>query len=223
MRKIHGIEVFSSLDELLAPAHTAVVVTDVQNDFCSAGGHFDRHGKSLDQIQAMLPRLQAFLQEARRLGVFIVHLQQTTMPGGLSDSPAWLYLKVRDGKDPDYTLAGTWGHEFVSGFEPHSGEPIIVKHRSSGFVRTTLPTVLASRRIQTVVVVGVVTQGCVESTARDAVFFDYHPVVVSDCVASTNPQLHEASLLVQSVRHEVLLAERVLSIWRAAITGESVA
>jgi nicotinamidase-related amidase len=216
MKLIHEIPVFSSLTELLSPKHTALLMVDLQNDFCTPGGHFHKYGRDVTLIGEMLPRAQAFLSEARRLGIFIIHLQQTTLREGRSDSAAWLYLKTRDGKDPDYTLEHTWGHEFVGGLEPLEGEPVVQKHRSSGFVRTTLPAVLAARRIETVVCAGVTTQGCVESTARDAVFFDYHPVVVADCVASTRRDLHDASLLVQSARHEVLRAKEVLAMWTRA-------
>lgn len=213
MKQIHGQEVFSSVDELLDPRHSALVLIDMQNDFCTPNGHFDLHCKDLSSIAQMIPRLIELVSKARDAGVPIFHLQQTTLPNGAADSAAWLYLKTRDGKDPDYTLAGTWGHRFVEGLEPVDGEQVVEKHRSSGFVNTRLPTLLTSRGIKTIACAGVTTQGCVESTARDSVFFDFHAVVVEDCVASTSREIHEASLLVQRVRHEVLPSEDVLNVW----------
>ena len=216
MRLVHGKAVFSDPGELLAADHTAIAVIDMQNDFCSPGGHFDKAGKDLADIQDMIPRLLRFLDEARRRGLPVFHVQQTTLPGGAADSAAWLYLKTRRGGDPDYTVDGTWGHDFVPGCEPLPGEPVVRKHRSSGFVNTTLPTLLGARGSATLVCTGVTTQGCVESTARDAVFFDFHAAVARDCVASTRRDLHEASLLVQSVRHEILSSDEILALWDAA-------
>ncbi len=223
MRRISGHDVVETLEELLDPRRACVVSIDVQNDFCVAGGHYDRHGKDLSMMSDMLPRLRAFLGAARRDGIPIVHLQQTTLPDGKSDSPAWLYLKTRDGKSPDYTLEGTWGWEFVEGCGPEPGEVVVRKHRSSGFVHTTLETILRSLGAETVVVVGTTTQGCVESTAREAAHHDFYVVVVPDCVATTSRKLHDASLTVQAVRHELIPSERVLSIWSAARRGVTAA
>src|SRR5262245_18103744 len=129
MKRIHHLDVFDSLAELLALEHSIVVSIDVQNDFCAPGGHYDRFGKDLSLMAEMLPRLREFLRQARSLHMPIVHLQQTTLPDGRSDSPAWAYLKTRDGKSGDYTLEGTWGWQFVDGCGPEPGEPVIRKHR----------------------------------------------------------------------------------------------
>jgi nicotinamidase-related amidase len=68
-----------------------------------------------------------------------------------------------------------------------------------------------------VVCCGFITQGCVESTARDAGFYDYYPVVVEDAVANYHPHLHEASLMVQRTRYDVVPASSVLSIWESHV------
>lgn len=216
MRRIQGHDIFETFEELLDPRHTCVVSIDVQNDFCVPGGHYDRHGKDLSMMTEMLPRLRSFLTSARRLGLPIVHVQQTTLPDGKSDSPAWLYLKTRDGKSGDYTLDGTWGWEFVEGCGPAEGEVVVRKHRSSGFVHTTLETILRAQGTKTVVIVGTTTQGCVESTAREAAHNDFYVGVVPDCVGTTSRTLHDASLVVQAVRHELIPMDRVLGIWSAA-------
>lgn len=223
MRRVHGHAVLDSVEEIVDPGHSVLVSVDVQNDFCVPSGHYARHGKDLSMMDEMLPRLRRLLAGARAMGLPIVHLQQTTLPDGRSDSPAWLRLKTRDGKDPDYTLEGSWGWRFVEGCGPVSGETVVRKHRSNGFLNTTLETVLRGYGALTVAVVGTTTQGCIESTARDAAHRDLYVVVVSDCVASTSRELHEASLLVQSARHEIVDSERLLSIWRAAREGAALA
>lgn len=223
MKRVHGHEVLDLAEEILAPGHTVVVSIDVQNDFCVPKGHYGRHGKDLSMMAEMLPRLRAFLAAARAARVPVVHLQQTTLADGRSDSGAWLRLKTRDGKDPDYTLEGTWGWEFVEGCGPAAGETVIRKHRSNGFLNTTLETVLRGYRAKTVAVVGTTTQGCIESTARDAAHRDLYVAVVTDCVASTSRRLHEASLLVQAVRHEMVTSDEVVGIWRGARERDPVA
>jgi nicotinamidase-related amidase len=117
---------------------------------------------------------------------------------------------------PDYAIDGTDGHGFVPGFEPLESETVVRKHRSSAFTGTPLAAMLASRGVRTVVCTGVTTQGCVESTARDALLLDFHPVVVADAVASTDLATHEASLLVQNARYDVVDGATVLEIWQRA-------
>lgn len=214
MRRIFGHIVLDELSEIVKPKHAAVLIVDVQNDFCSAGGFFDRQRKDLSMIQAMITRLAAFVKEARAHGVPVVFVQQTTEPEGCSDSGAWLRLKTRGGSDGQYTIAGSWGHEFVPGLEPTQEEAIIPKTRSSAFTRTHLFKHLTDRGIRSVIVTGTTTQGCVESTARDATFHDFYAVLPVDLVASTRRDLHEASLLVQSVRHEMTTSSEIVSIWK---------
>jgi len=145
-----------------------------------------------------------------------VFIQQTTLPNGLSDSPAWLFFKNRDGHDPEYTLQGSWGHDFVEGITPLPHEPVIPKHRSSGLVRTTLDLTLHAGHIQALLFTGVATEGCVEATLRDATYYDYFVAIVEDCVASKYRTQHECSLSVMRKRHPVLRARDVIDWWIAA-------
>lgn len=214
MKVVSNKTCYDSIPEIIHPGHTALLVVDVQNDFCHPEGHFARHGKDITMIREMLPVVIDFVADAQALGIFIVWIQQTTLPDGLSDSPAWLYFKTRDGKSPDYTLDGSWGQQFVKGLSPRLGEPVVQKHRSSAFVYTELDQILRVNGVETVVVCGVVTQGCVESTVRDASFCDYYTVLVGDCVASTSRQLHEASLLVMKSRYDVLTANEFIVLWQ---------
>lgn len=214
MKTVFNKTCYDTLEEILHPNHTALVVVDLQNDFCHPDGHFARHGKDISQIIETLPTIIDLVTQAQQLGIFVVWIQQTTLPNGLSDSPAWLYFKTRDGKSPDYTLPGSWGQQFVEGLAPRPGEPIAQKHRSSAFVHTNLDKILRVNGIETVAVCGVVTQGCVESTVRDASFYDYYTVLVEDCVATTSRQLHEASLTVMKSRYDALTAKALLNLWK---------
>src|SRR5690606_17697960 len=137
VKQINGTEVCDTLEELLNPAHTALVVVDVQNDFCHADGHFAKH-KNIEAITAMVPKWVSFVNAAQDSGIFTVFIQQLTLPHGRSDSPAWLRFKCRDGKNPEYTLLGSWGAELVEGLSPRAGDAVVQKFRPDAFVRTPL-------------------------------------------------------------------------------------
>ncbi len=139
-------QVPDTVAEAFRPEHAALIVVDVQNDFRSPGGHAQWYGGDLSQIQRMIPTLCRLLCAARAAGIPPVLVQQTTLSNGLSDSPAWLFFKNRVGQDPGYTVQSSWGHAFVDGIAPLSHEPDRPKHRSSGFVRTTLASCCAPGR-----------------------------------------------------------------------------
>jgi nicotinamidase-related amidase len=163
----------------------------------------------------ILPRCAALIAEARVLDVPVVHIQTITLSEGRSDSPSWLRAKGAM-VGSDFCLEGTWGAEICEEVVPLPGEVLITKRRSSAFHGTELDRVLRTMGIQTVVVIGEQTPGCVEATYRDAAYHDYYNVLVEDCVAAFDERQHEASLLIQRARHDVCTAEELLSIWRDA-------
>lgn len=219
MREMFGKVLYETLEEIAAPKHTAVLIVDPQNDFCAPGGLFHRYGYNIEPIQEMLPRLITFVEDARRLGYFIVWIQQTTLPDGMSDSPAWLAFKTRNGKSPEYTLPGTWGQQFVDGLVPQPGEPVVGKFRSSAFVNTQLDTVLRARGIESVIMTGVISHGCVESTARHASFLDYHVVYLEDCVASSNRELYENGIKLMRFYFNVVTSDDLVRHMTPVGTG----
>lgn len=206
MIKIHGHDVPTSIDELIQQLRPALLIVDMQNDFCADGGSAARWGADVAPYRAITSRIGLLAQHCRDAGVPVVHIRMLTLPDGASDSPSWLRLRMRTvgnahgGETSVFTFAvqGTWGAEFVTGLEPQPGDLIVDKFRSSAFHKTDLDRLLRANRVETVLVCGCTTEGCVESTVRDAGFFDYFPVVVADCVASDVRELHEASLLVMS-------------------------
>ena len=216
MKSVNGIAVCDTLDEMIAPAHTAVISVDIQNDFCAPGGHFDRHGKDLSLTQANLPTMVRFVQQSQTLGIPVIFIRQITMPNGHSDSPAWLRFKTRDGKSADYTMTGTWGWAFVDGLEPGTNDTVVEKTRPDAFLNTHLDRVLRSRGIETVVILGVNTEGCVESTVRTASYCDYYTVVVEDGLGSVNRERHEGSLGLYLARYPLHRADEILEVWRRA-------
>jgi nicotinamidase-related amidase len=169
----------------------------------------------------MIPRTARLLAAARRAGALRVFIQNTTLRGHMSDSPAQVRFRVRLSRDPtqpslQYTEDGSWGQEFVPELAPREGELIVKKFRSSGFVGTPLDLLLRSNGIETIVICGCTTEGCVESTARDGMFMDYYVVVVPDCVESDTREQHEASLTLMSARFDIISSPEVLQVWDGA-------
>lgn len=216
MREVFGKQVFDSLDEVLDPVHTALLVIDMQNDLIRDEGRYASRGEDASLVQAAIAPVGRILEAARSAGVLVVYTQNTTLADGHSDSPAWIYFKSHSRPElaGQYTMEGTWGHEIIDELAPVPSDIVVRKHRSDAFVATDLDLVLRSHGIRTVVTVGIVTNGCVESTVRHAAFLDYYSVAVEDACASTSQRLHEAALDMLRGRHDVVTTETVITRWR---------
>jgi ureidoacrylate peracid hydrolase len=198
----------------IRPDRTAMVVVDMQNDFASAGGMFDRAGIDIRAIQAIVGPTADVVGAAREAGFPVVYLKMGFRPdlsdAGAPDSPTWLkHIPLHAGAEvtaPDGTtsrilIRDTWNTDIVDRLTPQAQDVVLYKHRYSGFHDTDLDAVLRARGVDTLIVVGATTSVCVESTVRDAMFRDYHCLVLSDCtaepIAADAPRTnHEASLLV---------------------------
>ena len=217
MIQAYGRTVFTTLEEIVDPRHTALLVIDVQNDFCSEGGLMHEIGKDLSMMKSMIARLGGVLDTARGSGVLPVYIQNSWLPQHRAASGPWLrFMVVRYGMDPERgcTVEGTWGAEILPEVAPQPSDVVVKKWRSSAFVGTNLDMVLRCNDIKSLVITGDVTQGCVESTARDAAFHDYYVVVLEDCVATYDRDLHEASLKVLRTRVDVAPSDTILDLWR---------
>lgn len=221
MKEVNGVQVLDTLEELVARKHTALVIVDVQNDFCHPEGHFAKHGKDLSRVLETLPRVRNLVRESQRLGVRVFFIRQTTLPDGRSDSPAWLRFKTRDGKSPDYTLKGSWGWEFDEGLSVRPEDWVVEKFRPDAFVHTNLDQVLRANQIETVVILGFITEGCVESTVRGASYHDYYVVVARDAVASPNLEQHQGSLRFFEARYPNFPSEDILAVWESEFAAEN--
>jgi nicotinamidase-related amidase len=220
---IDGKEVFTDLAELVDPAHTALLLVDMQHDFIERDGLFGSMGIDLSMYEQSRPRLAALLASARESGALVIHIQNTALPDRMSDSPAQIRFNLRmhegprhDGPPLRYTVPGSAGHEFVEEFSPLPGELVVRKYRSSAFWGTNLEMLLRSNGIQTVIVGGCTTEGCVESTARDAMFNDHYVVIASDGVGSDDRAQHDASMLLMRNRFDLATADEIGAVWQAA-------
>jgi ureidoacrylate peracid hydrolase len=217
------MDLLKTLDEKVAPGRAAVVTVDVQNDFCHEQGFLGKLGAPMHLIQAMVPRLAGFLDAARAHAVPVIHV--ISHHDEQYASPVVTEQKLRHGlpmeldgrprRDAPYCLKGTWGAELY-GIDARPGEEIVVKHRYSGFHNTSLDLVLRSRGIQTVVLTGVATNVCVESTGRDVYMHDYYLVFVSDGTATTSQAAHDATLAnIDQFFGQVATADAIAAAWAA--------
>jgi ureidoacrylate peracid hydrolase len=191
----------------------AVIVVDMQNDFAAAGGMFERAGIDISVIRPAIEPTVRLLDAARQAGVQVVYLKMGFLAdlsdSGAPASPTWLkHLQLHAGYNitaPDGTpsrilIRDTWNTAIIDELTPHDGDLIVWKHRYSGFFETALHDMLQAEGIDTLLFVGATTSICVESTVRDAMFRDYHCVVIEDCVAEPighdlPVSNHDASLL----------------------------
>jgi ureidoacrylate peracid hydrolase len=209
-------EVLDGLKERVAPHRTALFVIDMQKDFCLEGFATARAGRPLAAAQSVVPAIASLLAAARAAEVTVCHIGFWTLPDHGSDSGPWLAQRRRATYASDrICMAGSEGAEFIPDLAPQPGEAVIRKHRYSAFKGTDIGTILRARRIETVVVTGVSTNVCVESTARDAFENDYYVCVPRDCVASWDAGLHEATLATIDARFGLVSsAGEIAAIWR---------
>jgi ureidoacrylate peracid hydrolase len=210
------------LEQKVDPEHTALLVVDVQNDFCAPGGMMDKEGNDLEAVQQMAAALPRVIEEARTAGVLVVFVRNiyTTEPNRyLSD--VWLEQASRQRKG-SYTVwpvcaPGSWEGDFYGDVQPLPDEPIITKHRFSAFHNTDLETVLRARSIRTVVLAGVASNVCVETTAREAFVRDYYVAFLSDGTATYSQPAHEATLrVVDQFFGQVASIDDVVACWQTA-------
>ena len=185
------MDVLRTLKERCDPKHAALVVVDVQNDFVSPQGSAAKRGEDVDAALAMMPNLTRLIDEARKVGLTVVYIRTTHSEW--TDTPSWIYRSSQQ-SGLNTCREGTWGAEFYQGIAPLPSERVVIKHRYSAFINTDLNTVLKARQIQSVLVCGVATNVCVETTARDAFMYDYYVTVIEDCSAAYQAKLHLGTL-----------------------------
>jgi ureidoacrylate peracid hydrolase len=194
-------------------AQSAVLVIDMQHDFGSPGGMFDRAGIDLSSIQRAIPPTRRVVAAARTAGLPIVYLKMTHRADlsdmGGPDSPDWFRhqrmaigepVTAPDGRPSRILIEGTWNTEILPELAPLPGDVVVSKHHYSGFFETDLDAQLHALGARHLIVTGCTTSVCVESTIRDAMFRDYACLLLEDCTGQpTFPNssfgTHEASLL----------------------------
>jgi len=213
-----------TLGEKVTPAHSAVLIVDLQNDFCAEGGAMHAEGRDLTLVQAMVPRLARFLDAARAARVPCVWIRNV-----YNSEPNWYLSEVwleqaarrRRGLYVERPVceSGAWNGDFY-GVKPGSDEVIVTKHRYGAFEGSDLDLVLRSRGIRSVIMTGVATNVCVETTAREAFLRDYYVVFTSDCTATYSQAEHEATVVnIDQFFGQVVSSNDVIACWTGAPSG----
>src|SRR5437867_9302215 len=156
MINIEGKNVLTELEELVDPAHTALIVIDMQRDFIEPDGLFGSLGIDLSMYAESRPRLASLLGAARKAGTTVMHLQNTALPDRKSDSPAQIRFNLRMKKAAGrnqppllFTIQGTPGLEFAPDFGPLENKLVLGKFGSTGSWGTNLTFFLRSNAIKT--------------------------------------------------------------------------
>jgi ureidoacrylate peracid hydrolase len=207
--------ILEKFSDRLASGHTALLIIDMQNDFCLAGYGASRAGRDVSAAAEIVASIASLLAAARSGGVTIAHVGLSTLADHRSDSGPWLAQRRRSSFSSErLCMEGTDGAAFITELSPAAGEWVVMKHRYSAFTGTNLDLLLRSRSIKTVVVTGVSTNACIESTARAAFELEYYVCVPPDCVASWDRRLHDATLA--NVNHRFGLTpsrEEIVGVW----------
>jgi ureidoacrylate peracid hydrolase len=165
----------------LAAARTAVLVVDMLNDFCKQGG-----AMVLPGYERLIAPQRIVLDAGRRAGTAIVYISDSHRPNMRHERE---FLKRTA-----HCFDGSWGARIIEELAPRPDDIVVTKRRYSGFFNTDLDLTLKDMEIQSIVVMGVVTNICVRSTVHDAFFLGYGVVVPEDCVAATGPREQASSL-----------------------------
>ena len=191
-----------------APDRTAVLVIDMQKDYCCEGGTFHRRGFDITPAQRLAGRLDAFLKEARKVLKEILFVKIVKVEGVSSSAAADLYARLGVERNYDPSWA-----EFY-GVTPGKGDRVVPKYSYSAFHATYLDRLLRAAGVRTLVLTGIATNVCIESTARDGFSLDYHIIVPEDLTEGTSAEAKKWSLAnVDTFFGEVVRSEDLLECW----------
>ncbi len=187
----------------VVPEETALIVVDMQNAYCSKGGYLDLCGFDVSGAAPVIEETAQVIAACRAAGIPVIFLQNGFSPD-LREAPgpaapvwhksnALKFMRANEAYAGKLITHGTWDHAIVDGLAPEPGDLLVPKARYSGFAGTGLEQLLAARRVRTVLVAGVATNVCVESTIRDAYHREFFPVMITDATMAAGPGAQAAT------------------------------
>lgn len=207
---------------------TALIVVDMQNAFASPGGMLDLAGIDVKPARDVIANARMVCEAARGSGVPVIYLTIGYPPdmstAGGPDSPnpekelALNLMRERPELLGQLLTFGTWDFQIIDELKPEDGETVIVKSRYSGFAGTNLDAVLRSRGIRNLLMLGIASNVCVESTLRDAYFLEYWPVMIADAtMPAGSEEIQRATLYnVRTFFGWVTNSEELVTVLRAS-------
>jgi len=191
---------------------TALMVIDVQKDFCYPKGFLDRNGKNILYMQTIMPKLQEVVDKAREIGVRVIFIKSHFDEKFLG--PSMRIRKKSLGRTEDVCSEGSWGSELI--IMPKPEDIIIVKHSYSGFIGTSLEHILRKEGIESLIISGVLTNVCCESTLRDGFMLGFNTILLRDCCASDNFKAHNETIYnVSNYFGWVYTSDILLNFWKS--------
>ena len=171
---------------------TALIVVDMQNQCLRDEGAFVKLGLDITYLKSTLEPVKRLVETCHREGIPIIFTRSVLRP---DYKDAGLFAELfPTAREAGAKIAGTWNVEIVEELAPRPGDYIVDKARYSAFYNTNMEVILHGLGVDTLIVCGVTTEVCVESTLSDAFSRDYHVVLVRDAVAAVDPIRHEGAL-----------------------------
>lgn len=176
---------------------TALLVIDMQNDFCSPSGLYDKLGKDIEPYRKIIPNVKRLIETCKKKSITVFYTRATREPSGV-DSLHTRHKILPESRrftaEKDLCVEGTWGSEIIPELKPTPEDYIIRKRRDSAFQDTPLRLLLTSLDKNILVFSGLDLHVCVESTVRDGFNQDFDIIVISDCTASIKENFYTSSL-----------------------------